>query len=129
MKDLRDICLHSRPLNGTDAVEIKIPIRSLAQELKTSFLSPRLTRPSQGSKTSRVEDGLFADAQRVAADLGDISEEQILKTVREYRSGRKKPPEITVVARTKKPQESKRKPFPGLDRESTNLTYSSDTLR
>jgi hypothetical protein len=31
-----------------------------------------------------------------------ISEEEILKTVREYRSGRKKLPEITVVARTKK---------------------------
>jgi hypothetical protein len=40
--------------------------------------------------------------QKAAADLGDISEGQILKTVREYRSGRKKPPEITVVARTKK---------------------------
>src|ERR1700682_908523 len=33
MKDLRDICLRSRPLNSIDAVEIKIPIRSLAQEL------------------------------------------------------------------------------------------------
>jgi hypothetical protein len=34
IKDLRDIYLRSPPLNGTDAVEIKIPIRTLAQELK-----------------------------------------------------------------------------------------------
>src|SRR5215475_7337524 len=33
-KDLKDICLRSRPLNGTDAVEIKIPIRTLARELE-----------------------------------------------------------------------------------------------
>jgi hypothetical protein len=48
-----------------------------------------------------MEEELLAERQKAAADLGDISEKQILKTVREYRSGRKKPPEITVVARTK----------------------------
>src|SRR5258708_4244831 len=31
-KDLRDIYLRSRPLNGTEGVEIKIPVRSLARE-------------------------------------------------------------------------------------------------
>jgi hypothetical protein len=40
--------------------------------------------------------------QKAAAGLGDISEAKILKTVREYRSGLKTLPEITVVARTKK---------------------------
>jgi len=38
-----------------------------------------------------MEEELLAERQKAAADLGDISEEQILKTVREYRSGRKKP--------------------------------------
>src|SRR3984885_3713506 len=32
--DLGDICLRSRPLNGTNGVEIKIPVRSLARELE-----------------------------------------------------------------------------------------------
>ena len=45
--------------------------------------------------------GNLRSVQKAAADVGDISEEEILKTVREYRSGRRKPPEITVVARTK----------------------------
>ena len=34
MGDLGDISLRSRPVNGTDAVEIKIPVRSLARELE-----------------------------------------------------------------------------------------------
>ena len=33
-KDLKDIYLQSPPLNCTDAVEIKIPVRSLARELE-----------------------------------------------------------------------------------------------
>jgi hypothetical protein len=50
----------------------------------------------------RAANQLRDNLRQAAADLGDISEEEILKTVREYRSGQKKLPEITVVARTKK---------------------------
>lgn len=39
--------------------------------------------------------------RKAAADLGDISEEKILKTVREYRSGQKLP-KIAAVTRPKK---------------------------
>jgi hypothetical protein len=103
MKDLKDICLRSRPLNGTDAVEIKIPIRSLAQELKDQLpLALAHKDLPRGRKRARWKKDFLLNIQKAAADLGDISEEQILKTVRDYRSGRKKPPEITVVARTKK---------------------------
>jgi hypothetical protein len=38
----------------------------------------------------------------VAAQLGDISEEDVLRTIREYRAERKKMPEISIVARSKK---------------------------
>jgi len=40
--------------------------------------------------------------QKAARDLGDVSEEEILKTIREYRSERKKVRKIAVVARSKK---------------------------
>ena len=102
MADLGDICLRSRPLNGTSAVEIKIPVRSLARELgdQIPLASVHKDLP-KGRKKAGWKKSFLRSAQRAAADLGDISEEQILKTVREYRSRRKKPPEITVVARTK----------------------------
>src|SRR5215472_8795938 len=103
MSDLGDICLRSRPLNGTDAVEIKIPVRSLARELEDQLpLASAYKDLPKGRKRAGWRKDFLRSVQKAAADLGDISEGQILKTVREYRSGRKKPPEITVVARTKK---------------------------
>jgi hypothetical protein len=102
MADLGDICLRSRPLNGTSAVEIKIPVRSLARELREQIpLASVYKDLPKGRKRAGWKKSFLQSAQKAAADLGDISEEQILKTVREYRPGRKKPPEITVVARTK----------------------------
>lgn len=103
MGDLRDICLRSRPLNGTIAVEIKIPVRSLARELEDQIpLASAYKDLPKGRKRAGWKKDFLESVQKAAADLGDISEEEILKTVREYRSGQKKLPEITVVARTKK---------------------------
>ena len=98
MADLGDICLRSRPLNGTSAVEIKIPVCSLARELGDQIpLASVYKDLPKGRKRAGWKKSFLRSAQRAAADLGDITEEQILKTVREYRLGRKKPPEITVV--------------------------------
>ena len=102
-KDLRDICLRSRPLNGTDAVEIKIPVRSLARELEDQIpLALAYKDLPKGRKRAGWKKDFLLSVQKAAGDLGVISEEKILKSVLEYRSGRKKLPEITVVARTKK---------------------------
>jgi hypothetical protein len=101
-KDLRDIYLRSRPLNGTDAVEIKIPVRSLARELKDQIpLASACKDLPKGRKRAGWKKEFLQSIQKAAGDLGNISEENILKAVREYRSGRKKLPEITVVARSK----------------------------
>ena len=100
---LRDICLRSRPVNGSDAVEIKIPIRSLARELESQIpLASAYKDLPKGRKRPGWKKDFLRNMQKTAADLGDISEEEILKTVRESRVGRKKLPQITVVARSKK---------------------------
>lgn len=102
-KDLRDICLRSRPQNGADAVEIRIPVRSLARELEAQMpLAWAYKDLPRGRKRAGWKRELLHSLQKAAGDLGEISEENILKGVRECRSGRKKLPEITVVARTKK---------------------------
>lgn len=100
--DLRDICLRSRPSNGTDAVEIKIPVRSLARELERQIpLASAYRDLPKGRKRPGWKKDFLRGLQKAAADLGGISEEKILKTVRENRVRRKKLPEITVVARSK----------------------------
>lgn len=102
-KDLKDICLRSRPVNGSDAVEIKIPLRSLARELEDQIpLASAFKDLPRGRKRAGWKKEFLRSIQKAAGDLGDISEEKILKTIREERFGRKKLPEITVVARSKK---------------------------
>ncbi len=102
-RHLRDIRLRSRPLNGADAVEIKIPVRSLARELEDQIpLASAYKDLPKGRKRAGWKKKFLQGIQKAAGDLGDISDENILKAVREFRSGRKKPPEITVVARAKK---------------------------
>jgi hypothetical protein len=102
-KNLRDVCLRSRPAYGKDAVEIRIPLRSLAQELEDRLpLATACKDLPRGRKRAGWKKDFLRNVQRAAADLGNISEEQILKAVRQYRSERKKPPEITIVARPKK---------------------------
>ena len=101
-KDLRDICLRSRPLNGTDAVEIKIPVRSLARELENQIpLALAYKDLPKGRKRPGWKTDFLRSIAKAASDLGDITKEEILKTVRESRLGRKKLPEITVAARSK----------------------------
>lgn len=100
---LRDICLRSRPEDGADAVEIKIPLRSLARELQAQMpLASACKDLPRGRKRAGWKKEFLRSIQKAAGDLGYISEERILKAVRENRSGRKKLPEITLVARTKK---------------------------
>lgn len=90
-------------LTAPNAVEIKIPVRSLARELEDQIpLASAYKDLPKGRKRAGWKKDFLRTAQMAASDLGDISEKQILKTVREYRLGRKKLPEITVVARTKK---------------------------
>ena len=98
-----DVCLRSRPINGTRAVEIKIPVCSLARELEDQIpLASAYKDLPKGRKRPGWKKNFLRSLQRAAAELGDISEEAILKTVRESRVGRKKQPEITVVTRSTK---------------------------
>lgn len=102
-KYLTDIYLRSRPLNGTNALEIKIPVRSLARELEDQLpLATAYQDLPRGRKRAGWKKEFLQSIRKAAGDLGGISEENILRAVREYRSGRKKLPEITVVARTRK---------------------------
>lgn len=103
LSSLEDIRIHSRPLRGTEAVEIRIPFRALARELEAQIpLASAYKDLPKGRKRAGWKKDFLRNLRNAAPDLGDISEREILRTVREYRSQRKKLPEITVVARTRK---------------------------
>ena len=97
------IWLRSRPTNGAEPVEIKIPIHSLAVEI--GYRLPQVypyKKPRKRQSSAEWKRDFYRAMQEVAIALGDISEEEILKTIREYRAERKKMPEISIVARNKK---------------------------
>jgi len=97
--DLTDICLRSRPANGTNAVEITIPMRSLARELESQLPAASAIKDlPKGRKKTNWQKEMLRSMQQAATELRDVSEQQILKAVREHRSARKKPPEITAIA-------------------------------
>jgi hypothetical protein len=97
--DLRDISFRSRPSYGREAIEIKIPVRALARELEE-----QLALAAYGdSLRERKQPGGEKAPTRVqgAASAGAVSGEEIPKAGRVVRVGRKKQPEITLVARKK----------------------------
>lgn len=102
MNDMEDFRLQSRPIDSTDAVEIKISLRALVRELESQIpLASAYKDFPKGRKRAGWKQDFLRNIRRAAADLGGTSEEGILRTVREIRSRRKKLPKITVVTREK----------------------------
>lgn len=100
-----ELRLASRPQAGEaiEAVEIKIPLRSLAKQLNDRLsLAETYKDLPRGRKRAGWKAAFSRSLSKAAADLGAISEKDILESVRQNRQGRRKPPEIAIVGRTKK---------------------------
>lgn len=98
----RDISLRSRPRGSKEAVEIKIPLRALAEELQAQL--PRAAAHKdlpRGRKRPGWKKELLRAMEEASAALAGITEQEITSTIRKYRSERKKLPEIAVIGRTK----------------------------
>lgn len=102
-KALRDIRLGSRPPSGKEAVEIKVPLRSLARELQEQLaLAAEHKDLPRGRKRAGWKKQLVRNLEDAARDLKNVPEDKMTRAIRDYRLERKKLPEIAVVARTKK---------------------------
>ncbi|MBV8706789.1 MAG: hypothetical protein JO182_13110 [Acidobacteriaceae bacterium] len=103
VSEFRNVRIHSTPFSGKEPVEVKIPVRSLAKELEEQLpratLSPDLPK---GRKDPKWKATFLKTLEKAAADLGEISEQQISQEIARYRKSRKKLPEITVVGASKK---------------------------
>jgi hypothetical protein len=93
--ELQDVSLRSRPASGKDAVEIRIPLRSLAMELEKQLPRASVSRDlPRGRKRAEWKKNFLRSVEAAASEMGDVSEEEILKTVHETREmlARKKAP-------------------------------------
>ena len=98
-KKQRYVSLRSRPASGKDAIEIKIPLRSLVKDLQEQLLLVSAYKDlPKGRKRPGWKREMLESISAVASDLrNQVSEEQILKTIRQYRAERKQLPEISVA--------------------------------
>ena len=93
------VSLQSKPARGKDAIEIKIPLRSLAQDVgaQLSLASAYRDLP-RGRKRPGWKSEMLDSIQAAASDLrNNSSETQIPKTIRQYRAERNKLPEISIA--------------------------------
>ncbi len=116
LSELKDVSLSSRPASGTDAVEIRIPLRSLAMELKKQLPRASVSRDlPRGRKRAGWKKDFLRSLEAAAAEIRDVSEEEILKTVRETREmlARRKRPKVDILEALKLSIGKVRKSAPG----------------
>ncbi len=89
----------SRPSPGGIAVEVKVPFRELARQLEERLQLIELYRDlPRGRKRRGWKKEFLATLREAALDMGDVSTEEVLKGIREYRDEKKQKPEVTVEA-------------------------------
>jgi hypothetical protein len=94
----RYVSIRSRPASGKDAVEIKIPLRSLARELDQQLpLAAAYGDLPRGRKRSQWKRKILGSLEAAASELQGVTEAQILLAIRKYRADRTRLPEISVV--------------------------------
>ena len=106
LNELQDVSLCSRPASGKEAVEIRIPLRSLAMQLEKQLPRANAIRDlPRGRKRAGWKKDFARSLEAAAIEMGDVSEEEILKTVQETRAmlARKKQPKLPdILAQSKR---------------------------
>ena len=97
------LLLTCSPGKGRSPVEIKIPLRELKRELEESMPLANAVRDlPRGRKRRGWKEEFVKTLQQAGDDIGVISEQDILKRLRAYRSERKTQPEIRLVPQDEK---------------------------
>lgn len=101
-RGFQDIYIQARPHWQSEALEMKIPLKSLAQELQQQLprAAARKDLP-RGRKRPGWKEEIIGTLEEASEALAGVTEEEILNTIRKYRSKRRKQPEIAVLARKK----------------------------
>lgn len=98
VKKVRYLSLRSRPASGREPVEVRIPIRDLANELDEQLPLASLHRDLPRGRKRPGWKLEFTRALTAAADdLSGITESQIAAAIRGFRTEKRRLPEITIA--------------------------------
>lgn len=93
----RYLSLRSRPLRGREPIEVRIPVRDLANELNEQLPAAAMHRDlPRGRKRSGWKREFMRTLATAAKDLSGVTESQIADAVRGFRARKKTLPEITI---------------------------------
>jgi hypothetical protein len=117
LSELKDVSLRSRPASGADAVEIRIPLRSLAMDLEKQLPRASVSRDlPRGRKRAGWKKDFLRSLETAAAEMGNVSEEDILQTLRETRemlARRKRRPVPDTLSQSKQSMKQSPDEVPG----------------
>lgn len=92
------ICVKSRPNSASAAIEIRIPVQSLAAEIEERLPLAKLYKDlPRGRKRPGWKAEFLESLSEAAADLAELSEQDILAAVKHQRKAARSKPEITVA--------------------------------
>ena len=99
----RYLSLRSRPAKGRAPIEVRIPIRDLANELNEQLPAAAVFRDApRGRKRPGWKREFKRTLQSAARELSGVTESQIKDAIRGFRAGKKGLPEITIGPANKK---------------------------
>lgn len=97
------LLLTSSPGRGKTPLEIRVPLNELKKELEEGIpLADACRDLPRGRKRRGWKQEFVSTLQQAGEDIGTVSEQEIAKRIRAYRSERKKQPEIRLVAQDQK---------------------------
>ena len=95
---VRYLCLRSRPAKGREPIEVRIPLRDLANELKEQLPVAAVYQDlPRGRKRPDWKREFTRTLEAAAKDLSGVTESRIAEAIRGFRAEKKKLPEITVA--------------------------------
>ena len=91
------LCARSAP--GKTPLEVRIPIRQIIKELEQRLPLANIYRDiPRGRKRKGWKEEFLRTLKEAASEVGDLSEKQIIESVRSYRSAGRLQPEVEVVS-------------------------------
>lgn len=94
---VRYLSLRSRPAQGREPIEVRIPLRDLAKELNEQLpLAAVYQDLPRGRKRPGWRREFTRSLAAAAGDLSGVTESQVTEAIRGFRAEKKKLPEITV---------------------------------
>jgi len=83
----------------TRPVEVRLPFKQLRESLEARLQRVDVYRDlPRGRKRPNWKAEFLATLKEASQDIGDVSPQDVQRTIREYRTSKKEKPEITVVA-------------------------------